>query len=706
MKSSRFFSLQSSSFALVAVLLVFASLFPLYAQTENRKWKLLGSPPPRITGIVSVGDTVLVSTENGAYSLTTTATAWTHQSSVPSGRFLQSTSGDVLSIGANIWLYSTSARVWRTSTNPAHTALGKILPQNVPLLTQATVRMPSGYDVSVTRGGVSVRQDSVWRQTLFSPFDGTRGIVGLVRLGVRMYVATERGVAVGEEITVAKASPFEPLAFKRFVWKSCDDGLVKIIENVQVLGGRMIMEDKWFSSDSGQTWNYRAQDSLRSIILVPTKDSALLAPTSGALLRSLDGGQTWVNAGFTMPRGMRWYQDFRTKRILPCIVGSNAALTLFLQDTTLRTLRPTHVLESQDGGLTWQRQEVQGLSDNVALGDIAQSPRGFLFAKDVAFQRSTLYRSQDGGKTWRTLLIGRVPETLVLHPTSGTLFLSGSPPMRSSDNGTTWTAAEGLPFRTSGRFEGASEFAFATNNVVLLNIRTVGAFRSSDGGLTFAPRNLTLPDVYILRGVLNSLPSGLPNGELLALSAVTSGNQTRSNLWASRNGGLSWERLENGFPTHDNFLLNDVIRVSNGDILALSSHGMFRLESPKTSIPKTSIKTALLTSEPEVWTLQAGVAAMLTSLPLRIAPNPAQNQVNITFMTSADVSAGSNGNVQCEIFTRNGQHLQTVVFDEAAIPAGGVQSLSLDVSGLSSGYYFCRMRCGNTSQIAMFSIVR
>ena len=695
---------------LLLLLLAFSSASSLFAQSESSIWSRLGSPPPRITGIVALADTVLISTENGAYSITTTATSWTFQPLVPHGRLLRSGSGEIVAVGANVWVYSTNAGAWRISTNPALAVLSQSLPSVLPTLTQATVRMPDGYDIAVTSGGVAVRQDSVWRKVLDLPFDGTRKIVGLARLGLRLYTATERGVVLGEEITVAKPSPFELLAYKRFAWKPCDDGLATIFSTVQTFARWMTIENSWFSADSGRTWFYRAVDSVRAVTLAPTRDSSILALSASGILRSRNVGVTWSNVGFMLPRGVRWFQDFRTKRILPCIVGTsgtagnnpNATLTFFAQDTTQQRLRPTHVVESRDGGLTWQMVALSGLPDNVAMSGIVQSPRGFLFASDAAFQRPTLYRSGDGGKTWQTLPVGRVPETLAVHPTTGTLLLSGSPVMRSGDDGLTWMAVEGLPFRTGGRFEGANEFAFSSASTVLLNIRNVGLFRSSDGGRSFGKQKSALPDVYTLRS--------LPNGDVLALGVDTTSGRARSIAWNSANGGLSWERLENGFPTHQDFLLTGIVAAPNNEALALSSHGIFRLNRSKarTKAALQQISSEQISSEQSASeqlsilpSLLDGERSLSQPLALNLAPNPAQNHVVLSIALSRPMA------VTCEIFTRRGELLQTTVHD--ALPSGS-QALALDVRGLPSGQYFCRVQTENTShatsQVTSFVIIR
>jgi hypothetical protein len=212
-------------------------------------------------------------------------------------------------------------------------------------------------------------------------------------------------------------------------------------------------------------------------------------------------------------------------------------------------------------------------------------------------------------------------------------------------------------------------------------------FRSTDGGRFFAAQKLSLPDAYSLRGT--------SNGELVALTTDTNRNRTRSLVWSSQNGGLAWERLEKGFPQRDDFLLTDIVSAASGETFALSSHGIFRLERLKASTKASAVLASALSELSS--TLQADVADSFAPPMLRLAPNPAQNQAIIMFALSTPTD------VTCEIFTRSGECVQTT--QQTALPSGS-HTLPLDVSGLPSGQYFCRLQIGTLSHVTSFHIIR
>lgn len=687
----------SCVFRWVVVLLLLLFTFPfasLHAQEESRFWTLIGSPPPRITGIAAIAETVLISTENGAFMLSSTAASWTALPTVPPGRLIQGslvdtslpTTTEIVSVGLSAWVLSSTASAWRISTNPAYTTLTNKLPYTPLTLTQATVRMPGGYDVIATSGAISIRKGGIERY-VFSPLDGTQEIIGLVRAGSRVFCATERNIFCGEEITVDKANPFELLGSTRLIWKTCTGGLSSMVDNVQIVSNRILAQNRYIqngyiSLNGGEAWRRRTQDTFLLLSNVPTRDSALLALTATSILRSRDGGESWNSAGFTLPKGFRWFRDLRTRLVQPCLVGAGGgALRYFAQDNaTLRTLGATHVVESLDGGLTWQMAVVRGLPDNVALSAFVQSPRGYVFAKDNAFERPVLFRSADGGKTWQMLDLGRVPEVLAVHPTTGTLLLSGSPPMRSEDDGRTWRAVQGLPFQTNGRFDGASEFACAPGSAVLLNVRDLTGFRSNDDGRNFVAQSLPVPNVYTLRAVSGGL--------FLALAADSVEGQRRSRVWASQNSGVSWERLEMGLPEDSSFVAADIALGLDSSVYILSSHGIFRLNRSKAG-NQAVLQSALM--------MRSAEAEEGTSL--HLFPNPAHASATLR------VSLGSASNLTWDILDRRGGLIQCA-FDGNL--TAGVHLLTADIRTLPSGQYFCRVQAPssvNSSRTATFPLV-
>ncbi len=636
------------------------------AQAQTRIWERVGAPPPRISGIVAVRDTVLISTENGAFALSTTSSQWIYQPSVPDGRLLQSTSGAVLAVGALVRFREETSGIWRISSLAEYRALSQNLPRTVPTVTEARVRMAEGHEISVTRGGITVGTGGNAR-ILPSLLDGTQGIIGMVRLGAKVYCALERSVWCIEEVNTTKYNPLEALPFKRFAVAECMQGLGGNVDVVSVQGAGILANRAWFSADSGRSWKLLLRDSVVDVSfpsgLVPT----LIARHRNGILYSPDFGQRWFSPVFSLASRWKWYADIRTRQILPYSQISNA-LSFFIQDTTQRALAPSFLAVSRDGGLQWALTPIAGLPESAAIGNIRESPRGILFASDRGFQRNDIFRSSDAGRTWQILALGRVPDVLAVNPNSGTLFASGSPPMRSANDGVSWSAAEGLPFRTSGRFDGASSFAFGAGGAVLLNVRRLGAFRSDNQGATFSPIVLPARDVYSLR--IDSL------GRLFALSADTNNGQARTQIWLSGNGGVAWERLEVGLPQHANFQVNDIV-VEGARILALTNFGIWRLNffpaRFQAALVQQSDKTALLTS-----VRHSALSRILLS------PNPAQNLVSIAWS---------------EEFFSHDVRIEVLNVLGARVDAGfekndgfASRQITFSVLHLPNGQYFCRVQ--------------
>ncbi len=98
--------------------------------------------------------------------------------------------------------------------------------------------------------------------------------------------------------------------------------------------------------------------------------------------------------------------------------------------------QPVGLIESRDGGRTWQPASRQGISDFHALTVSAQGVLGY---------DGTLLRSTDG-EQWEQLAIPAEPHTLAASPDGGqVLATTAQGVLRSTDGGSSWSRAVGAP---------------------------------------------------------------------------------------------------------------------------------------------------------------------------------------------------------------------------------------------------------------------
>ena len=542
------------------------------------------------------------------------------------------------------------------------------------------------------------------------PFGKGLRVVQFAESGNTILAATNRGVFVAEEIRIEKANPYLTLPQKIVRWREANNGLAANIEELTIVQNRFIAHSHgatWISTDSARTWNVLLADSLRNTLRVmahiQTPDSALLFVSTGTVQHgivrvlareSLAGVVPPTAATFTLPLGYVWLQDYRRNSVYPqnrslqtMVRSSDGALLLFARDTTVSRLAPTHVVSSRDNGRTWQREAMNDMPagagnlrlENLGLGNITVSPRGYLFAEDRFFQRKQLFRSGDNGKTWQTLALGRVPEALVIHPTAGTLFVAGAPMLFSSNNGDTWQASTGLPFSAGSRFEGASELAFGTRSTVALNIRTLGQFFSQNSGVSLQQSMNTMPQSHTLKAA--------PNGDFYAFtlqSVMFSGDGGRS--WQARTSGLS------GVP--NDIVLYDVRFDNASNAFLVTSRGIFRWETLQRNAARTSAFNASNHAANTAFSFLENTSGEQKN---GISPNPASEQACITFtLPKASFCTLDLVNIRGESLRR----LAEGVYD------AGEHRVNVDVRQLSQGQYFCRLQHGQTTAVIPFSVLR
>ncbi len=207
------------------------------------------------------------------------------------------------------------------------------------------------------------------------------------------------------------------------------------------------------SADAGRTWSHQA--AVESVPFIETievsRDQTIYLGGRNGLYRSDHQGKTWQ-------------QILRSARVLTLAASGDVLLVGTEQDGVLR---------SDDGGRTFTGANA-GLLDLTVMA-LALSPD---FERDgTAFLASAsgLYRTRNGGKSWRPVDVDAAVQCLYVSPslTQDGLVLAGTESeglLRSDDTGAHWEAVSEFPCtgitaiarsNCSGTIAAASDFGIA-----------------------------------------------------------------------------------------------------------------------------------------------------------------------------------------------------------------------------------------------------
>ena len=291
----------------------------------------------------------------------------------------------------------------------------------------------------------------------------------------------------------------------------------------------------------------------------------------GAVLRSSDDfGRTWTNpesANVRFPAE----SEVSLKQIWQIVPGRADE-----PDTLYCGVEPAALFESHDAGVTWSlnrglfdhphRTQWQpgggGLCLHTIVPDAANRDR-----LHVAISTGGVYRTDDGGRSWRPrnqgvradFLPDKYPEfgqcvhKVVQHPARPErLFLQNHWGLyRSDDSGDSWRdIANGVP----------SDFGFAMvihphdpESVYIVPIESdefrctpdgkLRVYRTRDAGGSWEPLTRGLPQKDALENVLRDAMAADPMNPAGIYFGTRSGQ-----LWGSRDGGASWSLIRGGLP--------------------------------------------------------------------------------------------------------------------------------------------------------------
>jgi photosystem II stability/assembly factor-like uncharacterized protein len=203
----------------------------------------------------------------------------------------------------------------------------------------------------------------------------------------------------------------------------------------------------WRSEDRGGTWE-RVDEGL-SASTFRFVDAELAGTEPARIYRSMDGGRSWaeLEGVARIPGNEDWF--------LPYSPRAGAARNAHVAgDRILAAAEVAGLLRSEDGGETWVCEPVDGDEDvHHVTGHPDDAERVYVSLGTASLahkggQHGGIARSRDGGRTWEKVETDYTRATIV-PPTRPDLLLAGPAPrvgrdgriVVSSDEGDTWEPA-------------------------------------------------------------------------------------------------------------------------------------------------------------------------------------------------------------------------------------------------------------------------
>ncbi|MBI3650967.1 MAG: SBBP repeat-containing protein [Acidobacteria bacterium] len=257
------------------------------------------------------------------------------------------------------------------------------------------------------------------------------------------------------------------------------------------------------STDSGNSWSGALPVGFpfRQILaFAPQNPSVVFASTIGAfpldiLLKSTDGGNTWIRINSPSPAGVLVHS------IIQVTIDPTDLSTFYV---AARTLQPTVTLfKTTDGGTSWQAIN-KGLpqADAAILGIDPKNP-STLYAQSIH-----LFKSASGGKKWQpTSIIDIALADVAFDPAkSSQIYASGNGLFKSSDGGESWSEIE------NNLYSLGELLIDPTNSAILYTISSGKIYKSMDGGTVWKAINLNPAAVSISLAMDPKTPSTLYTG--------------------------------------------------------------------------------------------------------------------------------------------------------------------------------------------------
>ncbi len=272
--------------------------------------------------------------------------------------------------------------------------------------------------------------------------------------------------------------------------------------------------------------------------------------TGFVLASMVSQAQSWV------PQGTKFPANFGVDEI--DIVDANT-VWIFAYDGSGAGTYPKIVSRTTNGGTTWTASNITGPGSNALVSDLSAVDGNTAWVVTAPFAAGTnanrIWKTTNGGTSWTQQTVGYTSGSFANHVyfwdanngwTSGDPLNGKFEMFKTSNGGTTWTAVAGAPTPDNG-----DDFTYVGLKEVVGDNIWIGTsigriLRSTDRGNTWTG---SYSPVLDFGGVITSGSSGsyafkdANNGLLLAVDGADSPATTTAGLYASDDGGATWDLL-------------------------------------------------------------------------------------------------------------------------------------------------------------------